>query len=102
MEKSAPSRFHFQSLDQKIVKTGPVLLSQLFPDFKSFDPGAGQAPLYTIRVGSVRHTSHSKEPSTSGRIHSGCTVVVHQMFVARGKISICSKRLQPVARSAEV
>lgn len=54
---------------QKLCFTPGALKSvtTIFHDrWSLFDSGISQAPLYTIRVGSVQHTSHSKEPSIFG------------------------------------
>jgi hypothetical protein len=51
-----------------------------------WESGANQDPVYIIRVGTVRYSPYSKEPSTRIRIHSGfgsseCECVKRSVFV---------------------
>ena len=78
---------------QKLCLTPPTpkSVTSIFHDrWSLFDSGISQAPLYTIRVGSVRHTSHSKEPSISGlRISPTAVWQLGWVSGCGGLISIC-------------
>jgi hypothetical protein len=66
IQSNAPFRIHDKSLFAKVMFVRQVLKS-VTPIFHGtwslFDFSMGEASWYTIRVGSVQHTSHSKEPS---------------------------------------
>jgi hypothetical protein len=70
---NAPSRILSKRLDQKISSGG--LATHSYSRFSSprtvLWSGSYGGGVYTIRVGSVRHTSHSKEPSNFGCIPLG-------------------------------